>query len=186
MFWSNSDPLWNDTAQLHVRHIDYEPLPYAYIQLTMDLNGDQKPDLLVTVSDEYNGSLIAYEMPPSGEIRTGNFTKHVLASGFKPLVQARGRAAPGQAIPVQFYSLTDRKKPILILSGDDDGCVYLLEAIHDSDPSNWEYSAKIIHQSEKSTIGQISIEDVDNDGHPEMFVPSYNEGIVYIYRLMDN
>ncbi|CAF4647840.1 unnamed protein product, partial [Rotaria sp. Silwood2] len=49
MFWSDSDPLWNDTTKLHVRHIDYEPLPYAYIQLTQDLNGDQRPDLLVTV-----------------------------------------------------------------------------------------------------------------------------------------
>jgi hypothetical protein len=43
-----------------------------------------------------------------------------------------------------------------------------------------------IHQSEKSTVGQLSIEDVDNDGHPEMFVPAYNEGVVYIYRLIDN
>jgi hypothetical protein len=50
----------------------------------MDLNGDKKPDLLVTINDEYNGSLIAYELPPAGQIRTGNFTKHVLASGFKP------------------------------------------------------------------------------------------------------
>lgn len=186
MFWSNSNPLWNDSAQLHGRHIDDEELPYAYIQLNMDLNGDQIPDLLVTVNDEYNGSLIAYELPPPGTIRTGNFTKHVLASGFKPLTQAKGRGAPGQAVEVQFYSLTVRKKPILILSGDDDGCVYLLEAVHDNDPKNWEYSMKIIHQSEKSTIGQVSIEDVDNDGNPEMFVLAYNEGIVYIYRLIDN
>lgn len=185
MYWSDSDPLWNDTSKLHVRHIDYEPLPYAYIQLTIDLNGDSKPDVLATVNDEYNGSLVAYELPPPGEIRTGDFIKHVLASGFKPLVQAKGRGAPGQAIALQFYSLNSRKKPILILAGDDDGCVYLLEAIHDDDPSNWEYSTKIIHQSEKSTIGQISVEDVDNDGHLEMFVPAYNEGIVYIYRLFD-
>jgi hypothetical protein len=187
MFWSSSNPpLWNDTNQLHVRYIDYEALPYAYIELTMDLNGDQIDDLLVTVNDEYNGSLIAYELPPSGEIRTGTFKKHVLASGFKPLVQARGRGAPGKAMAIQFYSFTVRKKPVLLLSGDDDGCVYLIQAIHDDDPSNWEYSVKIIHRSEKSTIGQISVEDVDNDGHPELFVPAYNENIVYIYRLMDN
>ncbi|CAF4110148.1 unnamed protein product [Rotaria socialis] len=185
MFWSDSDPFWNDTTKLHVRHIDYEPLPYAYVQLTVDLNGDNKPDLLVTVNDEFNGSLIAYELPPSGEIRTGNFVKHILASGFKPLTQAKGRGAPGEGIAIQFYSLAIRKKPILILSGDDDGCVYLLEAIHDNDPSNWEYSTTIIHKSEKSTIGQVTVEDVDNDGYLEMFVPAYNENIVYIYRLME-
>ncbi|CAF0972858.1 unnamed protein product [Rotaria sordida] len=185
MFWSDLDPLWNDSTKLHVRHIDYEPLPYECIQLTLDLNGDNRPDLLVTVNDEFNGSLIAYELPSSGDIRRGNFTKHILASGFKPRVQVKGQGAPGQAIAIQYYSFTVRKKPILILSGDDDGCVYLLEAIHDNDPSNWEYSMKIIHQSEKSTIGQVSVEDVDSDGHPEMFVPAYNEGIVYIYRLVD-
>ena len=185
MYWSNADPLWNDISKLRVRHIDYEALTYAYIQLTMDLNGDQKPDLLVTVNDEFNGSLIAYELPSSNDIRTGHFVKHVLASGFKSIVQVKGRGAPGQAIAIQFYSLTARKKPVLILSGDDDGCVYLLEAMHDNDPSNWEYSKRVIHRSEKSTIGQISVEDVDNDGHPEMFVPAYNEGIVYIYQLID-
>ena len=114
------------------------------------------------------------------------FTKHVLASGFKPLTAARGRGAPGQAVVVDYFTQPPRKKPILILSGDDDGCVYLIEAIHDDDPTNWEYTAKIIHKSEKSTIGQVSVEDVDDDGHPEMFVPAYNEGIVYIYRLVDN
>ncbi|CAF1641317.1 unnamed protein product, partial [Adineta ricciae] len=186
MFWSDSDPLWNDTARIHVRHIDYETVPYGYVQLINDLNGDQKPDLLVTVNDEFNGSLIAYEVPLSGDIRQANFTKHVLASGFAPRTQARGRGAPGQAVAVEFKSLsTPRKKPVLILSGDDDGCVYLLEALHDDDPSNWEYSKKVIHRSSKSTIGQVSVEDVDNDGHPEMFVPAYNEGLVYIYRLID-
>jgi len=186
MYWSDSDPLWNDTTQLHVRPVDPESLPYAYVQLTSDLNGDQIPDLLVTVNDEHDGSLIAYELPRSGQILTGNFTKHVLASGFKPITEGKGKGAPGQATVVQFYPLTVRKKPILILSGDDDGCVYLVEAIHDDDPLNWEYSAKIIHQSKRSTIGQVSIADVDNDGHPELFVPAYNEGVVYIYRLVDN
>ncbi|UJR07648.1 hypothetical protein I4U23_011936 [Adineta vaga] len=187
MFWSDTDPLWNDASKLHVRHIDYLAVPYAYVQLTIDLNGDQKPDLLVTVNDQHNGSLIAYELPSSGDVRQANFTKHILATGFAPRTQAKGRGAPGQAVAVQFYSPSiSRKKPVLVLSGDDDGCVYLLEALHDNDPTNWEYSKKIIHRSSKSTIGQISIEDVDNDGHPEMFVPAYNEGIVYIYRLIDS
>jgi hypothetical protein len=185
MYWSDSNLYWNDTRQLHVRNIDYEPLQYAYIQLTTDLNGDQIPDLLVTVSDEFNGSLIAYEFPPSGQIRTGIFPRHVLATGFKPTTQAKGRGSPGQATVVQLSSVTPRKKPIIILSGDDDGYVYLLEAVHDDIPLNWEYSIKTIHQS-KGTVGQISIEDVDGDGHPEMFVPGYNENIVYIYRLLDN
>lgn len=186
MFWSDSDPLWSNASQIHLRHIDYEPMSYGYVQLTADLNGDQKPDLLVTVNDEFNGSLIAYELPPSGDVRRDTFTKHVLATGFKPRTQAKGRGAPGQAIPVQFSSPSKpRKKPVLVLAGDDDGCVYLLEALHDDDPSNWEYSTTVIHRSSKSTIGQVSVEDVDGDGHPEMFVPAYDEGIVYIYRLMD-
>lgn len=186
MFWSLAEPRWNDSNAIRVRSIDSESLPYAYIHLTMDLNGDQISDLLVTVNDEFNGSLIAYELPPSGQLLNGTFKKHVLASGFKPITSAKGRGAPGQATPYQFYSMTTRKKPIIILSGDDDGGVYLLEAIHDNDPSDWQYSIKTIHKSTKSTIGQISIEDVDNDGHPELFIPAYNDDKVFIYRLVDN
>ena len=150
----------------------------------MDLNGDQRPDLLVTINDEFNGSLVAYELPPSGQILTGAFVKHVLATGFKPLEHAKGRGAPGQAAVVKSYSINGRKKPFLILSGDDDGCVYVLEAMKDDDPSNWDYTMKIIYQAEKSTIGQVSVEDVDNDGHPELFIPVYNEGRMLIYRLV--
>ena len=184
MLWSDNNTPWNDSSHLHVRHIDHEPLPYAYVQLSADLNGDQRPDLLVTVNDEFNGSLVAYELPPSGQIRTGDFVKHVLATGFRPKDQAKGRGAPGQAAVVKYYSMNGRKKPILILSGDDDGCVYLLEATNDDDPSNWDYTSKVIYKSEKSTIGQVSVEDVDNDGHPELFVPVYNEGRMLIYRLV--
>lgn len=185
MYWSDSDTYWNDTSKLHVRHIDYEPQEYAYIHYTMDLNGDQKNDLLVTVNSETDGSLIIYELPPTGQLFNGTFKKHVIASGFKPTTRGRGRGAPGQAIPVQFYSTTTRKKPVIFLSGDDDGCVYKLEAVHDDDPLDWQYDMTILHQY-TGTIGQLSIEDVDNDGHPELFVPAYNEGMVYIYRLMDD
>lgn len=185
MLWSDSNEYWNDTRHLHLRNIDYQPGHYFYVQLYSDLNGDQKPDLLVTINDENNGTLIAYELPKSGDIRTGKFVKHVIASGFKPLVHAKGRGAPGQAAVVQFYSSTIRKKPILILSGDDDGSVYLLEALKDDDPEDWQYSIRPIFQS-KSTIGQLSVEDVDGDGHPELFIPVYNEGLVLIYRLIDS
>lgn len=186
MFWSLSNPFWNDTSGFRARDIDSDSLSFAYIELTMDLNGDQRPDLLVTFNDEFNGSLIAYELPPAGQLFNGTFRKHVLASGFKPATSGKGRGAPGQGIPLQFYPLTTRKKPIIILSGDDDGSVYLLEAVHDNDPSDWQYNVKTIYESTKSTIGQISIEDVDNDGHLEMFVPSYNDGKVFIYRLVDD
>ena len=176
---------WNDSRKLHVRHVDYENLPYFGVQLTVDLNGDKRPDLLVTVNDENNGSLVVYELPPPGQILTGPFVKHIIANGFAPLVHAKGRGAPGQAVAVQIYTLNGRIKPIIILSGDDDGCLYLFEALHDDDPKNWEYSKKIIYQSQKkSTIGQPSIQDVDGDGHPEMFVPLYSEGRVLIYRLV--
>jgi len=184
MFWSDANFLWNDSAQLRVRDIDPLPRSYAFFQLTMDLNGDQRPDLLVTDNDEHNGSLIAYELPPRGQIRTGAFVKHVLASGFKPRVQAKGRGAPGPATAIQLSSTSGRKKPVIVLSGDDDGCVYLLEAANDNDPSDWQYSLTKIYESGNSTVGQMSVEDVDNDGHPEVFVPVYNQGQVLIYRLL--
>ena len=175
LIWSLSDPYWNDTTELRVRHIDYEPLQFGYIQLVTDLNGDQIPDLLVTVNNGFDGSLIAYELPPPGHLFNGNFKKHIIAGGFKPTSKAIGRGAPGKGVPYQFYSLTDRKKPIIILSGDDDGSVYLLEAVHDDNPNDWQYYMKTIYNSTGTTVGQITIADVDNDGHPELFIPSYSE-----------
>lgn len=185
MYWSTGTPYWNNTAQIHVRNIDYERLQYGYIQYTTDLNGDQIIDLLVTVNDEYNGSLAIYELPPSGHLLTGKFVKHIIASGFKPSSAGRGRGAPGQGVPVQVYSLAGRKKPIILLSGDDDGGIYLIEALHDNDPQDWQYNTTKIHQC-TGTAGQISVEDVDSDLHLELFIPCYNEGVFYIYRLMGN
>ena len=163
--------------------MDYESVQYGYIQYTADLNGDQKIDLLVTVNDPKNGSLVAYELPPSGQILTGKFVKHVIASGFKPTSSGKGKGAPGQGTPVQIYSLAGRKKPIILLSGDDDGGFYLVEALRDDDPSNWQYNTTLIHQCQ-GTAGQLSVEDVDSDEHLELFLPCYNEGVLYIYRLM--
>lgn len=185
MYWSTATPYWNNTDQLHVRNIDYDLLPYGYIQYTTDFNGDQKKDLLVSINDEHNGSLVIYELPPSGQLFNGKFIKHIIATGFQPSNPGRGRGAPGQGFPVQIYSLAGRKKPVIFLSGDDDGGIYFIEALHDDDINDWQYNTTKIHQC-TGTAGQISVEDVDSDLHLELFIPCYNEGVFYIYRILGN
>lgn len=184
MFWSDSNDLWNDSSRLRMRDVDSERHRFFSVRLIMDLNGDQRPDLLVTNNDVSNGSLLAYELPPPGELFTGVFKKHVLASGFKPLATVQVGGAPGHAEAFRISS-NDRKKPIILLSGDDDGCVYLLEAVRDSDPSDWQYTITKLYDSGGSIVGQLSIEDVDQDGNPELFVPVYDRDTVLIYRLID-
>ena len=186
MFWSLAEPYWNDPEQIRVRHIDSYLLQYAHVQYTIDLNGEQRRDLIATISNDFDGLIVAYELPPSGHLFDGFFEKHILAGGFKPTVQALGREAPGRSIPYQIISSAQRKKPIIVISGADDGCVYVLEAVRDNDPKDWQYYMTTVYNSTGLTIGDISIEDVDNDGHPELFIPATSEGRVLIYRLMDN
>lgn len=185
MFWSNFNDLWNDSSYLRVRDIDSESRSFFTIRLTMDLNGDQRPDLLVTENDMRNGSLVAYELPPPGEILTGTFKKHILASGFKAFDPNIIGGAPGHAQAVKLSFPNERKKPVIILSGDDDGRLYLLEAVHDDDPSNWEYTLTKLYESGGSIVGQSSVQDVDNDGYPEIFVPVYHWNTILIYRLVN-
>ena len=186
LIWSLDEPRWNDASKIRLRHISNNPLQYYFLRYTTDLNGDQIPDLLATVSNGFNGLLLAYELPPAGEMINGTFKEHILAGGFKPTDPAIGRISPGKPTPYQFYSLTDRKKPIILLSGADDGCVYLLEAVHDNDPTDWQYYMTTVYNSTGMSIGDICIDDVDNDGHPELFIPATNEGKVLIYRLMND
>lgn len=186
MLWSDLDDLWNNNAQIHIREIDTTSHRFFSVRLTMDLNGDQVPDLLVTNNDGSNGSLIAYELPPPGEILTGPFKKHILASGFKPVAPVQVGGAPGHFEVVKLPFPSNRKKPVILLSGDDDGSVYLLEAVKDDDPSDWQYTLTKLYDSGGSIVGQLSIQDVDMDGYPELFVPVYDRDRVLIYRLTED
>ncbi|CAF0990257.1 unnamed protein product, partial [Didymodactylos carnosus] len=106
-----------------------------------DLNGDSRVELLVPCNDVKNGSFVVYELPID-DFRSGEIVKHSLATNFKPLSESKGRGASGSALVVDIY---DQRKPVITLSGDDDGCAYLLVA-QSEDVADWNYTLTKFHQ----------------------------------------
>ncbi len=80
------------------------------------------------------------------------------------------------------FLLCYRNKPLIILSGDDNGHVYLFENDNDSDPSVWTYTYESFFYA-KGTVGAPAVKDVDGDGFMEIFVPAYTEGTINTYTF---
>ena len=68
-----------DQSNIEVTVIDSSNGPFFSVSVA-DLNADRKLDLLVT-NNNGNGSVFAYETPDK---TGGNWTSHVLSSGYKP------------------------------------------------------------------------------------------------------
>ncbi|XP_052799628.1 uncharacterized protein LOC128231181 [Mya arenaria] len=180
VYWtSDSSGLFTDTKQLQSRVIDAS-IGRVFEVDVADLNGDGRPDLLVTTNGN-NGTLLAYEIPD--DFRTGKFVKHTIAVGFSPRSKSIGKGAPGSAIAVHPQPAKNTSKPVILLSGDDDGRAYVFEAAS-QDPAAWAYNKQVFFDAGDATVGELSAADVDNDGYTDVFVPSFNgnEVIVYSFR----
>ena len=73
---------------------------------------------------------------------------------------------------------SQNEKPSIIVSGADDGRVYLLRPRSWSEYI-WHYDTDVILHRENSRIGVPAVADVDGDGNVEVFVPEKN----YIHVL---
>ena len=71
---------------------------------------------------------------------------------------------------------------MLILTGDDDGNVYMFESDDDLDPSVWTYTKQSFF-SARGTVGSPTVEDIDGDGYMEVFIPAYSEGKLHVYTF---
>ena len=74
------------------------------------------------------------------------------------------------------------RKPNILVSGDDDGQAYLVQP-SSSDLSDWSYQQSVFLDVGTSTVGAIASADVDGDGYNEVFVPSFDEGLVYVFTF---
>nr|KAG5701046.1 hypothetical protein BaRGS_008767 [Batillaria attramentaria] len=116
------------------RDIDMTIGPVFDVIIT-DVNGDFESDLLVTAHSASNGTVWAYEIPD--DFRTGEYKRHLLASGFMSSSVHQGKGAPGSARPIS-HGTASGKDPI-ILSGDDSGQAYVLNARSNA-KDDWSYT----------------------------------------------
>lgn len=184
--YSCSEATWSLCSPSHgvTRNtIDKEKGPFFNVKY-VDLNNDGKKDLLVSNNqDDGTGSVFAYD-----RAATGIFTRHMLASGFKPTPTAlpspgaHSRGSPGAVLPFHINTAMEGKeKPQVLLSGDDGGFVALLRPTSEESLS-WSYSVEYIVNS-TGTMGQPSLSDIDSDGITEVFVPFYSEDKVEAFTF---
>ena len=71
---------------------------------------------------------------------------------------------------------------MIILTGDDDGSVYLFESFSDTNTTEWRYNmTEIFHAG--GTVGTPAVHDVNDDGYMEIFIPAYTDNELYTYTF---
>lgn len=85
-------------------------------------------------------------------------------------------------IDCTFFILHCSGKPVILLSGDDDGRAYMFEP-NSQNPDDWSYRKVTFCDAGTGTVGELSAADVDADGYVEVFVPSYSKNEVLVYSF---
>lgn len=180
VFWStSSEDRWDDSSMIRKRVIDSTVGAVFDVEVT-DLNQDGTLDLLVTNNAIKNASVFAFTVP--SDFRTGDFPRRVLSSGYASRTSGMGHGAPGSCVLVHPQTNSTSEKPLIIVSGDDDGQAHILRPSSDAH-SDWSYQSSTFLDVSTSTVGGIAVGDVNDDGYNEVFVPSFSEGVVYVFTF---
>nr|XP_039259307.1 uncharacterized protein LOC120335754 [Styela clava] len=174
---------WTDPEQVKERVIDNHGW-FFDLQLA-DINADGRDDILVSTwsHGSKQGSVIAYEIPC--DFIRDEWRKHILIDGGLasdlPDLGSGGKINAFHPV-IRHGSLDRKKKPFIMVSGDDDGQVYVL--VPDSPKTNdWKYTKHTIYKS-RGAVGAISIEDLNHDGFNEIVVPvvASNKLMIFTYE----
>ena len=182
---------WTNVFSVTAELIDTDG--YYFYQEFADLNLDGIEDVIVTIGSygEQNGQLIVYQGQMSSQGVYSLAPKSVVYDQF-PMWSSAALGSPGEARPF-FYSILDKKngnvKPNLLVSGDDDGNMYLFtpgvsgnfgdydfNQIYESAPFN-----PFVTPFTAPTVGKPAVIDINEDGCNEIVIANYhNKQLVII------
>jgi len=74
-------------------------------------------------------------------------------------------------------------KPLISLSGDDDGKHYLLYPSCVDCRGEFNYDIYELIDSGATTCGTMAVADLDGDGNAEIVSAAYTEGRVYVHTF---
>ncbi|KAI8839921.1 hypothetical protein BC829DRAFT_447062 [Chytridium lagenaria] len=157
---------------------------HAFDVEVVDVNGDGKPELLVTnhqgSSETPTGSVYAYEIPSDITAPSTSWVKHTLLDKIPVLQGGMNQASPGS--PHAFQpKVGGTGKPWIAVSGDGSQKVHLLAPTSEN-PADWTYTATVLHDC-KNTAGGITVADTNKDGWSEVYIPCYDNGILTAYTF---
>ncbi|KAK7021374.1 hypothetical protein SK128_009730 [Halocaridina rubra] len=189
IYWTESETNdWSDPSLVHSRVITPNA-GQVFDVLVGDFNEDGVLEFLATEfrTDLGVGQVTVYQFPE--DFRVDEFPKIVIADGFRPN-QVLGGQTMSPGTPKLFYPNSayaadvaeDGRphKPYILLSGDDDGRMYILYP-DSEDRSNWIYQKHILVDTEDTTVGKMAHGDIDGDGYEEIIVAGYTIGEVYVF-----
>ncbi|XP_068219643.1 uncharacterized protein [Palaemon carinicauda] len=162
IIWTESgEGDWSDQSLVRYRVIN-DHAGQVFDVLVGDFNVDGVQEFLATVYDKELGvgHVSIYQFPE--DFRTGEYQSFKIADGFIPHTSLTGETmSPGT--PKIFYptiayaeELAEdgrHHKPMILLSGDDDGKMYILDP-ESEDRGNWTYQKNILTDTKKMTVGE--------------------------------
>ncbi len=154
-----------------------DTIDQVYSVKYLDIDGDGKHELLVNnhETDNSKAAIFLYDLPANGDLFQGNFTRRVIANGFKNAFSLLiPNMCPG--FPYVVYPSKSSAAHILV-AGDGDQSAHLLRP-----DGKGSYKRETI-KNLGGTVGSLTYYDFNNDGLLEFLVPNYDKNYIEVYEF---